>query len=198
MRIIVGLGNPGNRYTDSRHNVGFAVVEELARRWRIALTDTRQGLRAAETTVAGERIMLVQPQMYMNLSGDALAQMTHRVQASDMVVVHDDLDLELGRIRVKSGGGTAGHHGLDSMVAHFGAGFTRLRIGVGKPPRDTATVDHVLAPFDNDERSVVCETVQRAADAVECILREGETAAMNRFNVRPKGGSSAVTPIGRK
>src|SRR5262245_57263733 len=173
MRTIVGLGNPGKAYAGSRHNVGFAVVEELARRWRWALGRKRAGVRRADGVVADQRARLVEPQMYMNLSGDALVRLDPRPTAADLIVIHDDLDLELGRIRVKRGGGAAGHHGVESIVERFGASFTRVRIGVGRPPRGGNAADYVLSPIDGEVCDMVDAAVQRAADAVEDILFRG-------------------------
>jgi len=199
MRTIVGLGNPGRLYVGSRHNVGFAVVEELARRWRWSLGRARHGLRSAPGVVADELTRLVEPQMYMNLSGDALTHLDPPAEVTDLIVVHDDLDLEPGCVRVKRGGGTAGHRGLDSIVGRYGPGFTRVRVGVGHPARGQDPADYVLSsPFDNQDRDVVSAAVQRAADAVETILLKGVDAAMNAFNVRMKSANaSAAAPMGR-
>jgi PTH1 family peptidyl-tRNA hydrolase len=196
MRTIVGLGNPGKPYTGSRHNVGFAVIEELAARWRWALGRKRKGMRITEGVVAGQPTRLVEPQMYMNLSGDALARLEPPTSAAELIVIHDDIDLDAGRIRVKRGGGAAGHRGVESIVEHFGANFTRVRIGVGRPPRGVDPADYVLSPIEAEDRNVLGAAVQRAADAVEDILFNGEEAAMNSFNVRTKGAGVAA-PTGR-
>jgi len=198
MRIIVGLGNPGSQYVGSRHNVGFAVIDELATRWHMQLRDQPYGVRAARGVIADVPTMLIQPQTYMNRSGTALTQITPSIISSEMIVIHDDLDLPLGRIRVKTGGGTAGHHGLDSIVPHFGGDFLRVRVGVGRAPDGSDVVGHVLGAFDSAERIVVHEVLRCAADAVECILTQGSVAAMNRFNVRPKSGPAAAASIGRQ
>jgi PTH1 family peptidyl-tRNA hydrolase len=199
MRIVVGLGNPGRAYADTRHNVGFAVVEELARRWRLPLGRTRRGVRASRGVIAGELAMLVEPQVYMNLSGEALTSLDPPVATKDLIVVHDDLDLECGRVHVKRGGGTAGHHGLDSIVERYGSNFARIRVGVGRAPDGTDTAEYVLSRFEDEEGEIVAAAVERAADAVECVLRAGEETAMNRFNVRSHGSTAAAAArIGRK
>ena len=185
MHVVVGLGNPGKTYADTRHNVGFLVVAELARRWRWQLGPAQHGLRMSEGRIGDEAVMLVEPQTYMNRSGDPVAALSD-VRDRDLIVIHDDLDLGLGRIRVKFGGGTAGHHGLDSVVEYFGTGFTRVRVGVGRPYEGADTVSFVLSKFTLEELEVVNEAVHDAADAVECILREGTSAAMNRFNAQPQ------------
>ena len=199
MRTVVGLGNPGRTYAATRHNVGFMVVEELVRRYHASLVSTRRSLRLAHAVIAGEQTMLVEPQLYMNRSGSALAEVVPPVTAAELIVVHDDLDLELGCIRVKRGGGTGGHHGLESIAEHCGTEFTRVRIGIGRPARGEDVVDYVLSPFAAEQHAAVDAALQWAADAVECVLREGEEKAMNRFNVRTKSGATAApAPIGRK
>ncbi len=189
MRVVVGLGNPGIRYARTRHNVGFAVVEELERRWGWLLGPVGAGLRLAVGRRGDESVMLVEPQMYMNLSGEALTALEPPVQARDLVVVHDDLDLCAGRIRVKCGGGTAGHRGVNSIATDFGPDFTRVRLGVGRPPQGMDPSDFVLSVCEPEEWEAIGAVVQRAGDAVECLLHEGAEVAMNRFN----GPSAART-----
>jgi PTH1 family peptidyl-tRNA hydrolase len=181
MHVVVGLGNPGRTYANTRHNIGFVVVDEVARRWGWQFGPVQQGLRMSEGRIGDDDVMLVEPQTYMNRSGGALAGLS-TARGRDLIVIHDDLDLDLGRIRVKFGGGTAGHHGLDSIVEYFGATFTRIRIGVGRSPCGEDAVNFVLSRFTPEEIEVINQAVHRAADAVECILREGTSAAMNRFN----------------
>jgi peptidyl-tRNA hydrolase, PTH1 family len=198
MRFLVGLGNPGSAYADTRHNVGFMVVEELARRWRVRL-EPRCNVRLGQTVIAGEETMLIEPRLYMNRSGTALADVMPAVCESDLIVIHDDLDLELGCVRVKRGGGNAGHHGLDSIAEYGGNEFTRVRIGIGRPARGEDVVDYVLSPFTDDQHAAAVAAIQRAADAVESVLREGEQKTMNCFNVRTKSGAvAAPAPTGRK
>jgi PTH1 family peptidyl-tRNA hydrolase len=197
MRVVVGLGNPGSAYVGTRHNVGFDVVETLARRWHIALQLTDSHARVARGSIAGTPCLLVEPLTYMNRSGVALAHLEPPPAGPDLVVIHDDLDLGLGCIRVKRGGGTGGHRGLESIVECFGTECTRTRVGIGRPVRGTDVVAFVLSPFSSAERAVVDPAIARAADAVECILREGEKSAMNLFNVRPSGTHGAAAPVGR-
>lgn len=187
MRAVVGLGNPGEEYVRTRHNVGFIVVEELARRWGVEFGRVRRGSRIARARFRGETVTLVEPLMYMNCSGDALARLDAdlRPQAADMVVVHDDLDLQCGRVAVKKGGGTGGHRGLASLVAWCGQDFARTRVGIGRPPTGQEAATYVLRPFRPDERPVIERAVIRAADAVEAILGAGVERAMSEFNVRP-------------
>jgi len=198
MRVVVGLGNPGRAYAATRHNVGFMVVEGLARRWCLSLDPTRDGMRTAHGTVHGVEVMLVEPQLYMNRSGDPLARIAPPLTAAQLIVVHDDVDLECARVKVKRDGGTGGHRGLESLVAYFGDQFTRVRVGIGRPPQGTEMVDHVLSAFDDDERDRIASAIERAADAVEHVLRFGEAAAMNQFNTRSTGAQPlAAVPMGR-
>jgi len=174
---VVGLGNPGRSYERTRHNVGYLVVEELARRhggsWR-----RKKKAEAADVSVGPKNVTLLKPTTFMNNSGSALAGR----RADNLILVHDDLDLEPGTVRVKVGGGAGGHNGLRSSIQNVGPDFTRVRIGIGRPPegaRMTVT-DFVLGRMD----STVKDALPRAADAVEAVLEEGAEAAMNRFNVK--------------
>lgn len=198
MRIVVGLGNPGRVYAATRHNVGFMVVDELARRWHLSFGSARPSARLAQGDIAGEYTMVVEPQLYMNRSGAALSDVLVEISASDLIVVHDDLDLECGCVRVKRDGGTAGHRGMDSVAACYGPAFTRVRVGIGHPVHGEDVAAYVLAPFAGEQQEAATAAVQRAADAVEYVLREGEVKAMNCFNVRTKSGAAAApAPMGR-
>jgi peptidyl-tRNA hydrolase, PTH1 family len=173
--IVVGLGNPGRSYERTRHNVGYLVADELARRhggtWR-----KKKKAEAAPVSFGFKKAMLLKPTTFMNISGSALAG----YKADDLIVVHDDLDLEAGTVRVKVGGGAGGHNGLRSIIQNLGPEFARVRIGIGRPPVGITVTDYVLSRMD----AVVRDAVPRAADAVESVLEEGPEAAMNRFNVR--------------
>ncbi len=185
--LVVGLGNPGEDYARTRHNVGAEVVELLAARHGGKLRRQKERSLTDEVTVDGKRLALAVPLTYMNLSGEAVAPLVrrYRVEPSALVVVHDEMDLELARLQVKAGGGLAGHNGLKSIVAHLHTqDFLRIRIGIGKPPGRREGADHVLRRFSKAERTQIEVTVEEAADAVEVIAREGVTAAMNRFNQR--------------
>ena len=183
---VIGLGNPGPRYADTRHNAGFMCVDLLARRTGVSLKDRRKAAVLGEGWLDGQRIVLVKPRTFMNLSGDA-ARYTldrYRIDPAAMLVVLDDLDLPLGVIRLRASGGSGGHNGLNSINdALGGADYPRLRIGIGRP--QGGAVDHVLARFDADELPVLEEAIERAADAAEAWLRNGIDFAMNHFNVQP-------------
>ncbi len=194
--MVVGLGNPGPTYSFTRHNVGFMVADELARRARGSWSAPR-GMRAdvLETRIGpagvgvpsadAERLVLVKPRTFMNESGQAVRKLAafHRVPPDHVVAVHDELDLDLGQIRLKLGGGDNGHNGLKSLRAHLGTGdFHRVRVGIGRPPGRQAAADYVLAPIPTSLRTDVELEVSRAADAVETLLTAGLETAQNRFN----------------
>jgi PTH1 family peptidyl-tRNA hydrolase len=184
--LVIGIGNPGAEYTRSRHNVGAEVVEELARRTGATLKRSKERALTAETTLHGRRVALALPQTYVNLSGESAQLLVRRYGIEDpthIIVVQDELDLEPGVLRVKAGGGLAGHNGLRSLKQHLKTdAFLRVRIGVGKPPSKEHGADHVLKRIPKKERELLDVEVQRAADAVECIVSDGVAAAMTRFN----------------
>jgi PTH1 family peptidyl-tRNA hydrolase len=183
-RIVVGLGNPGLAYARTRHNVGFMVVERLAQRWEIHFACEHQGPVVGRGAVSGVPVRLVQPRQYMNLSGPALQTLPGAWEMHDAVVVHDDIDLAPGRLRVQRNGGAGGHRGVASLVATFGSDFDRVRIGVGRPPSTQDAAEYVLESLTEEILQVMGDAVERASDAVECLLTQGLQQAMNRFNVR--------------
>lgn len=182
MKAIVGLGNPGSQYAGTRHNIGFDVVEEVARRWGVQLRPWK--LVAEVATVGARGAVLVEPVTFMNLSGDAVSQVRsfYKLEPADVLVVVDEVQLPVGRVRVRRSGSAGGHNGLKSIIQHIGDGFPRLRIGVGRGDPKWDLADHVLSRFGRDERDVVADAVNRAADAVELFVDEGVEAVMNRYN----------------
>jgi peptidyl-tRNA hydrolase, PTH1 family len=184
--LVVGLGNPGAEYAGTRHNVGVDVVERLARRHGGQLKKTREHALVAEVRIGDRRVALAFPQTYMNESGRAVGALVRRHDIDDLrrlVVVHDELDLDVGRMKVKLGGGLAGHNGLKSIKAHLhDDGFIRIRIGVGKPPSAAAGRDYVLRRPGKAEREVFDAVCERAADAVETLLDVGVDQVMARYN----------------
>lgn len=184
--LVVGLGNPGSQYAGTRHNVGAEVVEVLAERHGGRLRKSKELALTDEVHIDGHRVALAFPQTYMNLSGDSVRLLVKRYGVEDpsrIVVVHDELDLPVGRLKLKLGGGLAGNNGLKSIKAHLKTdAFGRVRIGIGKPSSSRQGADHVLRAPGKAERTELDVVVQEAADAVEAILREGFDAAMNRYN----------------
>lgn len=191
MKLVVGLGNPGPEYADSRHNAGFRVVEALARRHGIELARERRLLGGVgRGRVCGVETALLEPHTYMNRSGQAVLAATSEFAlaeiGSDLVVAYDDLDLPFGRLRIRPGGGAGGQKGLADIQNRLGRNdFPRLRFGIGRPPPGDDPVDYVLAPFDAEQQAGLSEVLERAADAIEAILTDGVQLAMNRFNASP-------------
>jgi len=188
MKLIVGLGNPGNRYEDTRHNVGFQIVDALAAKAAVALSSTKFNGEFGQGSLKGEKVALLKPQTYMNCSGDSVAPAArfYKVVGDDLIVVHDELDMPLGRLQLRKGGGTGGHHGLDSIVERLGTDdFIRLRVGIGKPETKERTVGHVLGGFSKEEATLWQETAQKAVAAIEALVKVGLAKAMNDFNRRP-------------
>jgi peptidyl-tRNA hydrolase, PTH1 family len=188
--LVVGLGNPGDEYARTRHNVGAEVVELLARRHGGKLRGSKGRARGDEVRVGDKRVALAIPLTYMNDSGEAVGALARRlgVEPDQIVIVHDELDLEPAVLRVKVGGGLAGHNGLRSIKQHLHTDeFIRVRIGVGKPPSKERGADHVLSRVSKREREAMDVTIEEAADAVECIVTDGVEAAMNRYNGRVPG-----------
>lgn len=192
MKLIVGLGNPGRIYTHNRHNIGFMCLNHFARTQGIPL-DKKQGLaRTGAGEVASNRLVLARPQAHMNLSGEAVSRLVKRfnVNLNDLIVIHDDLDLPLGTIRLRQGGSSGGHKGIDSIISHLGSpDFIRIRVGIGRPltqgsarDKEAEVIDHVLGDFTPEEKNIATQVIPRVSEAVLCLLKEGLTAAMNKYN----------------
>ena len=185
MWVVVGLGNPGRRYAGTRHNVGFTVIQRLARRWGADMRRRKYGAKVAEVMRNEERLVLAQPQTYMNLSGVAVRQLAegYRVGPARIVVVSDDLDIPLGQIRIRKSGSAGTHKGLRSVVSELGTpSIPRLRIGIGPLAENEEAVEFVLSRFSREELPVVEEALAKAEEALEMILDGRIEAAMNRFN----------------
>ncbi|HEX8960681.1 MAG TPA: aminoacyl-tRNA hydrolase [Geobacteraceae bacterium] len=183
-KLIVGLGNPGPKYSWTRHNAGFMVLEELSRRAGIPVSrKTFSGL-FGEGQYRGERLLLLKPQTFMNLSGRSVnpALHFHRLSLQDLIVIHDDLDIPFGRVKMKEGGGHAGHNGLRSLMQELGSGqFTRIRVGIGRPGHGDAA-DYVLSPFSRDEQALLPRITEGTVDFLELLLAEGLPKAMSLCN----------------
>jgi PTH1 family peptidyl-tRNA hydrolase len=183
--LIIGLGNPGKGYHLTRHNVGFRVVDRLAREQGIQFSRRRCGARIGECRVGREKVILAKPLTYMNKSGVSVKKLVKAlgIPLDRLVVVHDDLDLACGRMKIKERGGHGGHKGVQSIIEELGsADFLRVKIGIGKPENPEQGADYVLSRFAADERSLVKESVEQAAEAIETIIASGTDKAMNKYN----------------
>ncbi len=193
MKLIVGLGNPGRGYANNRHNIGFMCLKHFARRHRIRF-DKKQGkARIGSGEIAGSRVVVARPQTYINLSGQAVGRLIRKFNISldNLLVIHDDLDLPLGKIRIRRGGGSAGHKGVESIAAELGSqDLLRIRVGIGRPIITTGSTEiseadiitYVLSDFTPDEKQTITRVIPRVSEAILCLLTEGLTAAMNRYN----------------
>ena len=189
MKLVIGLGNPGQKYTNTRHNIGFSVIACLAGRCDIGRPKCKFNAEVAETSIRNEKTVLLSPLTYMNLSGQSVRAAVdfHKLELSDLIVVCDDLALDVARLRIKPGGSAGGQKGLLDIIQKLGTmDFARLRIGIGKPPADRDAADYVLGRFTEEEKPDVERAIVRAANAVEVWIADGIQAAMNQFNPGPE------------
>ena len=190
MFLVVGLGNPGDEYSLSRHNIGFIVVDELAKKLNVGLK--KKGFRGlfAEATLDQKKLILFKPHTYMNRSGMAVKEAVDyfNISIGDVIVVQDEIDLPVGSLLIKSGGGSAGHKGIESIMTSLGdKGFVRLRIGVGKPDNKPEVTNYVLSKLRSHEREEILESIQSAVEAIIEVIHDGVQSAMNKFNKRSRG-----------
>ena len=186
MYMIAGLGNPGKEYVKTRHNVGFDVVDRIADRYGISVTTQKHRAVTGTGIISGNKVILVKPQTYMNLSGESIGQMAEYFKIDpgrDLIILSDDIDQEIGNIRVRPKGSAGGHNGLKNIILHLGTDeFRRVRIGVGHKPAGMDLADHVLSHFSAAQQKEMDESMAAAADAVKAIIEQGTDAAMNLFN----------------
>ena len=184
--LLVCLGNPGRQYENTRHNIGFLAADELGRREGIKINKLRYRALTGELRVGGQRVLVLKPQTYMNLSGEAvkLAGGFYKIAPDHVLVISDDVALPLGKLRIRAGGSAGGHNGLKNIIAHLGTDqFPRIRLGVGqKPHPDYDMADWVLGKVQGEDKKAVEAAVKKAADAAECLIREGVDKAMNQYN----------------
>jgi PTH1 family peptidyl-tRNA hydrolase len=184
VKVIVGLGNPGVHYEKTRHNIGFQVVDQLAKTNHILISTKRFKSLYGAGRIDSEKVILFKPMTFMNRSGEALKKAVHffQIEIEDVIVIHDDLDLPFGRLRFKRRGGDGGHQGVRSIIESIGKNnFLRLRIGIGRPPQGMDPADYVLTPFEEIQHSDLDEIVFRAVEALRVLLLEGIETAMNRY-----------------
>ena len=188
MKLIVGLGNPGLFYYRNRHNIGFACLRYLAHEHGINLDKKQAQARIGTGEIAGEAVILARPQTYMNNSGQAVSRLVSRynIALEDLVVIHDDHDLPMGKIRIRQGGSSGGHKGIESIIGELGSqGFIRIRIGIGRPAENDSeakVIDYVLSDFTPEEEIIIKPAIARVSDTILCLLTEGLEMAMNKFN----------------
>jgi peptidyl-tRNA hydrolase, PTH1 family len=191
MYLIVGLGNPGESYARTRHNVGFQCVSYLAERHRLRFDEHRSKSILASGMIAGQKVVLAKPQTFMNGSGEAVGPLARWYKldpASELLVIYDELDLPAGTIRLKPAGSAGGHNGMKSIIQHLGTqAFPRLRVGIGRPPQGWQVIDYVLGAWSREQAPELPHLYQDVADAVELFIRDGIDAAMNRFNGGARG-----------
>ena len=185
MFVIAGLGNPGAQYDRTRHNVGFDTLDYFAAEYRISLNRSKHKGMVGEGVVQGNKVILVKPQTFMNLSGDSLHEVLHfyKVPPENLIVVYDDIDLAVGKLRIRPRGSAGTHNGMRSILARLGTEeFPRVRIGVGRPPAGWQLADYVLSRFSGEEREAVNGAIERASTALAAIMQGGAEAAMSRYN----------------
>ncbi len=191
MKLIVGLGNPGKNYARNRHNVGFQCVNHFARLYSIPFDHRQCQARAGIGKARGEKLLLAKPGTFVNLTGKSVACLVHKhnIPLTDLLVVYDDLDLPLGKVRLRQSGSSGGHKGMNSIISALGSeDFSRIRVGIGRPQvegqslSEDAIVNYVLSDFSPEEETVIKPVIAKVAEAIDCFLTQGITAAMNKFN----------------
>jgi len=189
MKLIVGLGNPGPEYDRTRHNMGFKVIDKLSAKYSIEVNHSKFKGMYGTGLINGEKIILFKPYTYMNLSGEAVEQIAafYKVDLEDLIVIYDDIDIAPGLIRIRKSGSAGSHNGMKSVTQMMGStAFPRVRVGTGKPDNKDHLIEYVIGAIDEDEKPLLEEGIQKAADAVSMIIEENIDLAMNRFNIRPE------------
>lgn len=185
MKIVVGLGNPGSEYSQTRHNVGFMAIDALAAKHGVVTWKNKFEAQIAEIKINNEQVILVKPQTYMNLSGVAVAPIVkwYKAQLEDVIIIYDDMDTTLGKIRLRKKGSAGGHNGIESILVNLGQeDFPRVRVGISRPPQGWTVVGYVLGKFSKEEQGIVVEVLEKIGLALESWLKEGLDKAMNKFN----------------
>ena len=193
MNLIIGLGNPGKAYAHNRHNIGFRCINHLARLHSISMKQHQCRCQVGTGEIAGVEVLLAKPKTFVNLSGEAIGRLMrkYKIQVNDLLVINDDLDLPLGKLRLRPGGSAGGHKGINSIISALGSDdFCRIKVGIGRPTKEYGTaitdedviVGYVLSDFTPQEEAVIKPVIARAAEAIKSILTDGVTAAMNKFN----------------
>lgn len=188
MKIIAGLGNPTKEYEGTRHNIGFSVIDSLASQYNIHMNEKKHRAICGRGMIEGEKVLLIKPQTYMNLSGESVAEAVKFYKLNpeeDFLVIYDDIDLDVGRLRIRTKGSAGGHNGMKNIIAHLGTQtFARIRIGVGAKPKDWDLADYVLERFSGEDIPLIEEGKRNACEAVKIIIQQDVETAMNRLNVK--------------
>jgi len=189
MKLIVGLGNPGRVYANNRHNIGFVCVNYFARTEGIKFDQKKGRARIGIGRVAGNEVVLAKPQTYVNLSGESVSQLVKKfnISLNDLIVIHDDLDLPLGKMRISYGSSSGGHKGVESIITELGShDFVRLRVGIGRPTKPVLSeadiIAYVLSDFTPEQKQAIVQVIPKVSEAILCLLTEGLTPAMNKYN----------------
>lgn len=197
MYVIVGLGNPGKKYENTRHNVGFAVIDKLAKDCDIKVNKSKHSAKIGEGVIEGEKVVLAKPQTYMNLSGMSVRSLMdfYKIDPeSELIIISDDIDLPTGNLRIRKSGSAGGHNGLKSIIANVGTqGFTRIRVGVGAKVEGEDLADHVLGHFNKDDAKIIEIAAETAAEAIKTMLTDGVDKAMNKFNTKKRKDDASTT-----
>lgn len=183
--VIIGLGNPGPRYANTRHNVGFDTIDLMADKYGIKVTKLKHKALSGDGTIEGHRVILVKPQTFMNLSGECVREIIewYRAPLTNVIIIYDDIDIALGKVRVRPKGSSGSHNGMRSVLYHVQSeDFPRVRIGIGKPPEGWQLADYVLGRFGDDDKKIVSDSISKAAEAAAAIIKSGVEAAMNKYN----------------
>lgn len=188
MKIIAGLGNPTKEYEGTRHNIGFSVIDSLASQYNIHMNEKKHRAICGRGMIEGEKVLLIKPQTYMNLSGESVVEAVKFYKLNpeeDFLVIYDDIDLDVGRLRIRTKGSAGGHNGMKNIIAHLGTQtFARIRIGVGAKPKDWDLADYVLGRFSGEDIPLIEEGKRNACEAVKIIIQQDVETAMNRLNVK--------------
>ena len=188
MYIIAGLGNPGREYENTRHNTGFMVIDEAAEKYNINVTEKKHKALIGKGIIGGQKVILVKPQTFMNLSGESIREVIdyYKIdEKAELIVISDDISLEAGAIRIRKRGSAGGHNGLKNTILHLGHDeFQRIRMGVGEKPQEYELIDYVLGRFDEQDSKLIAASVKEAAEAIEVMITDGPDAAMNKYNKR--------------
>ena len=190
MKIVAGLGNPTKEYEGTRHNIGFSVIDKLADKYNIGMQEKKHKAICGKGMISGEKVILLKPQTYMNLSGESIADAVNFYKLDpeeDLIVIYDDIDLDVGRLRIRAKGSAGGHNGMKNIIAHLGTQvFPRIRVGVGAKPKDWDLADYVLGHFSTEDRAKVEEAIGHAMDAAVLMMQGEVDKAMNDYNSKSK------------